>query len=105
MEYTRSKSDIVSFLEPLEEELRQFLLDYGYPAIPEFWEAYDAAMLELREIAPVGERPWWGCENPHLGVIAHCGHNLLVGQGLQPLRESVCAKRHRCCRPIWLCLH
>ena len=55
MTQTRSKSDIAAFLESLESGLCQFLLDYGYPAIPEFWESYDAAMLELREIAPVLE--------------------------------------------------
>ena len=40
-------------MDPLEKQLRQFLLDYGYPTVGEFWEAYDLAMLELQEIAPV----------------------------------------------------
>ena len=50
-----NKSDIVKFLKPLQDELEKILMDTHYPAVAEFWQSYDRAMLELREIAPVLE--------------------------------------------------
>lgn len=46
-------SDVWHFMSQLEYTLASQLLNLeGFP-VAEFWEAYDEAMLELREIAPV----------------------------------------------------